>query len=600
MADGKKLSGQDVLTLRHLAKNAKVISFDFFDTLFTRPVDDPEDAFDFLGIKYSIADFRQLRRRAQTSAFRQMHKAGMKEITLKNIYDNFPETGERRFEIEQAEYDFELALVEPNEEIVSFFNEMLAAGKQVVITSDMYFGENFFREALEKFAMPQVPLYISADCNATKRDSGEIFDVIIAATNVAAGEILHIGDNHTADVLRPGEKGLLAWHYRPQHLLNKDKNQSLVSSVVNGLCRRYASSAIDPETFDEFGFKYQAPATWGFLQWIELQAAADNITKLLFVSRDGYSLERLAKDYFKKRLPSFDYFLGSRIAFNLALITEQNFAQQLSFLMSGSNGLSPGELLERIGIEPPRDDVMAQLGIPAEMIISPENHKLVQRFLTGYRAEILKICQQNRRGLFIYLRQLGIKPGDKIGMVDVGWSGTTQEAFEQTVKTFMDIEVVGYYFCLANTLERKNRESQQVMKALINNQSVSERVVDKIYENRVAVELFFSAPHDTIIGYNPVGNKVEAVCDVGRAKAKNHNEIISALNNGMDVFNDVFPPFLQRLGIKLSALQMAQPMIDLVTNDSWRNHFLFKQVENFDSWGSSRNQTIKFADYFKQ
>lgn len=600
MADGQKLSGKDVLTLRHLAKNAKVISFDFFDTLFTRPLDDPEDAFDFLGIKYSIGNFRQLRRRAQTEAFRQMHKTGMKEITLKNIYDNFPEVGERRFEIEKAEYGLELALVEPNEEIVSFFNEMLAAGKQVVITSDMYFGENFFRKALEKFSLPQVPLYISADCNATKRDSGEIFDVIIAAENVAAGEILHIGDNHTADVLRPEEKGLMAWHYCPQHLLNKDKNQSLVSSVVKGLSRRYATASVVPETFDEFGFKYQAPATWGFLQWIELQSAADNITKLLFVSRDGYSLERLAKDYFKDRLPSFDYFLGSRIAFNLALITEQNFSHQLSFLMSGSNGLSPGELLERIGIEPPRNDVMAQLGIPAEMIISPENHHLVQRFLTGYRAEILKICQQNRRGLFIYLRQLGIKPGDKIGMVDVGWSGTTQEAFEQTVKSFMDIEVVGYYFCLANTIERKNRESRQVMKALINNQSVSERVVDKIYENRVAVELFFSAPHDTIIGYNPVGDKVEAVCDVGRAKAKNHNEIISALNNGVDVFNDVFPPFLQRLGIKFSALQMAQPMIDLVTNDSWRNHFLFKQVENFDSWGSSRNQTIKFADYFKQ
>ncbi|MBV4365392.1 HAD family hydrolase [Erwinia sp. BNK-24-b] len=600
MAGSHKLSEYDALTLRHLAKNAKVISFDFFDTLYTRPIDDPEDVFDFLGLNFGIEDFRQLRRAAQTAAFRQMIKAGRKEITLKNIYDNFPQAGERRFDIEKAEFEFELALVEPNDTIVDFYNEMLAAGKHVVITSDMYFGEDFFKRALEKFGITQVPLYISADRNATKRDSGEIFDCIIEETGVAPGEILHIGDNHTADVQRPGEKGLVAWHYRPQYLEKRNKNQCLASSVINGLFRCYAEKEIAAETFDEMGFKYQAPATWGFLKWIELHAAFDGVTKLLFVSRDGYSLERMAQQFFKDRLPSFDYFLGSRIAFNLALMTEQNFSSHLSFLMSGSNGLSPGELLERIGIEPPRDDVMEQLGISPALIIAPDNYALIQRFLTGYRAEILKVCQKNRRGLFMYLCQLGVKPGDKIGLVDVGWSGTTQEAFEKTVKTIMDVEVVGYYFCLANTPEKKSREPHQTMKALINNETVSARVVDKIYENRMAVELFFSAPHDTIIGYEPVKDKVNAVSDIGRAKAKNHNEIISSLNHGLDVFNRIFVEFCERMGIQLTALQLSQPIIELVTDESWRTNPLFRQVENFDSWGSSRNQTMKFADYFKQ
>lgn len=590
----------DLVTLRYLAKDVKVVSFDFFDTLFIRPIDDPEDVFDFIGMKYNISGFRALRKKAQTEAFRHMIKAGRKEIKLRDIYNNFVELGHLRHDIEKTEYNLELELVEPNPIMLSFFNEMIAAGKTVVITSDMYFGESFFESALNKYNVKLVPLFISADQNATKRDTGEIFDKITESLNVRAGEILHIGDNHMADVLRPSEKGVLTWHYNPYHLQNKNKNQCLASSIIKGLFRSHNARSIQEKTFSELGYKYQAPATLGFLNWIELECQTDGITKLLFVSRDGYSLENLAKLFFQDRLPSFSYFMGSRTAFNLALMNQGNFLENIPFLMSGSDGLSPGELLERIGVEPPENDVMESLGISTNTIIDPSNYELVNKFLVAYQNEILKVCQKNRQGLFMYLRQLGIKPGDKIGLVDVGWSGTTQESFEKTIKTFMDVDVVGYYFCLANTHEKARRERMFNMKALINNESVGHCVVDSIYKNRIAVELFFSAPHETVIGYKPTKNCVHPVLDVGRAKSKNHNEIISLLNTGLDAFITDFIPFVEKLELNLSPLQLSQPLIDLVSNDEWLKNPLFNEVENFDSWGSSRNQNFKFADYFKQ
>lgn len=590
----------DLVTLRYLAKDVKVVSFDFFDTLFIRPIDDPEDAFDFIGIKYNIPDFRALRKKAQIEAFRQMIKAGRKEIKLRDIYNNFKELGHLRHEIERAEFNLELELVEPNPIMLSFFNEMIAAGKIVVITSDMYFGADFFESALKKFNLNSVPLFISADQNATKRDTGEIFDKITENLNIQAGEILHIGDNQTADVLRPSEKGILTWHYNPTHLQNKSKKQCLATSIINGLFRSHNTKMIQENTFSELGYKFQAPATLGFLNWIELECQADEVTNLLFVSRDGYSLEKLANSFFKDRLPTFSYFMGSRTSFNLALMNHENFFENIPFLMSGSDGLSPGELLERIGVEPPEFAVMESIGISSSTIIEPSNYELVNKFLIAYRHEILKVCQQNRQGLFMYLRQLGIKPGDKIGLVDVGWSGTTQESFEKTIKTFMDVEVVGYYFCLANTPEKTRRESMFNMKALVSNESVGHRTVDLIYKNRVAVELFFSAPHETVIGYKSIKNAVYPVLDVGRAKSRNHNEIVSLLNLGLDAFIADFIPFVKRLDLNLSPLQLSQPLIDLVSNDEWLKNPLFNEVENFDSWGSSRNQNFKFADYFKQ
>jgi predicted HAD superfamily hydrolase len=579
---------------------AKVISFDFFDTLFVRPLADPEDAFDIIGSQFNIPDFRKLRRKAQANAFQQMIKKGKKEITLSDIYDNFSNLAVSNETLMQAEYDLEKALVIPDDILFPLFTTLIDQGKKVVITSDMYFGEDFFKEVLLNYHVQNIPLFISAARNATKRDSGELFDLIVDSFDVAPQEILHIGDNLVSDVQKPREKQLAAFHYAPHSQQSSKKSLPLMSSFSEGMLRTISADKIPENSFQELGFKYQATATMGFLSWIVQQSKADKIDYVLFVSRDGYIPERVARHYFNDSLPPFSYFLGSRIVFNLAMIDEQNFDQNISFLMSGADGLAPGELLERIGLEPPLQSILTDLGFEEGFRIGPENHELVKKFLSAYRNEILKICRRNRRGLFIYLRNMNIRAGSKVALVDVGWSGTTQEAFENAVASIMDISVVGYYFCLANTLERQRRESRQEMKALITSESTSPSLVDKIYENRIVVELFFSAPHNSIIGYLPNGSNVTTVGDPGRARVKDHSDLIKLLNDGVDVFVDDFIPLQKRIGLVMTPMQQVQPLINLVTGDQWINDEHFTVIENFDSWGSTRNQTMKFADYFKR
>lgn len=69
--------------------HAEVISFDFFDTLFSRPLADPEDAFDILGEKLNIKDFRARRQDAQTKAFRTMKKTIVKKLLLQIYMPSF-------------------------------------------------------------------------------------------------------------------------------------------------------------------------------------------------------------------------------------------------------------------------------------------------------------------------------------------------------------------------------------------------------------------------------------------------------------------------------------------------------------------------------
>lgn len=582
--------------LQQLIENAAAISFDFFDTLFIRPLANPEDAFDILARQFAIPDFRERRRAAQAEAFRRMHTAGRKEIRIEDIYSCLAETGLPNDELMCAEYALEIALVEPNPEMFALFRKLLDTGKPVVITSDTYLSTDFFIEVLRPHGLAHVPLFISADCNATKRDAGELFDVVIARLGIAAGQILHIGDNQLADVTRPREKGMIAFYYRPSRELSVKKTISLSTSIGYGLLRTSARDIL-PDTYTELGFIYGGSATLGFLQWIKERARLDGIDHVLFLSRDGYALERIARAQTDSGLPDFCYFLGSRTAYTLAAIKDDNFSQFLPFLLSGSDGLAPCELLERIGIQPPSPRIMADIGLGNEVSVSPALYEKLASFLYAYRWEILRICQRNRRALYCYLKQIGLSAGNRVALVDVGWRGATQEAFELAVSSLMKLQVSGYYFCLADTPERLQREQTQRMSAMVTTATTSAATVVSLYDNRVAVELFFSAPHHSVIGLQVGPNGVEPVLDAGRGNNASLLRIAKEVNRGVEAFSKHYGALQQRLDLQASPLQIAWPLIELLTEGQGHANQMLGQVMNFDAWASSRNHELVLADY---
>lgn len=586
--------GHDELTFQ--LESASAVSFDFFDTLFIRPLANAEDAFDILGLQYGIGGFRELRRLAQTKAFQRMHAAGRKEITLEDIYACFPESTVSRSTLMAAEHAMELSLVEPNPEIIGLLRNLLKVGTPVVITSDMYLSAGFFREALKPHGLAHVPLFISADRNATKRDSGDLFEIVAQSMGLPPDKILHIGDNHLADVQRAREKGMRAFHYRASDEREISKNAPLAASISVGLLRTRGRD-IPHGSFEELGYRYGGPATMGFLEWIKEQARRDQVDHVLFLSRDGYALERISRAQDGHDLPAYSYFLGSRTAYTLAAMTEVNFQQFIPFLLSGSNGLAPCELLERIGVPAPAPKVMADLALGEDVRITPALHDRLASFLFAYRWEILKVCRRNRRALYQYLRQLGLKDGCRVALVDVGWSGTTQEAFEMAVKPLMDLDVVGYYFCLADTPARRRREQTQHMYAMVTAGNTSEKIVANIYTKRVAVELCFSAPHHSVIGLQPKLGGVDPVCDAGRGEIDELSSTAEEIVRGTERFAEHYDELKKRLRLPLTPLQTAWPLIELVTGAGGEVSELLGRVKSFDAWGSSRNHMLVLADY---
>jgi HAD superfamily hydrolase (TIGR01549 family) len=582
--------------LKKRIAEADAVSFDVFDTLFVRPLSDPEDLFDIIGEKHGIANFKRLRREAQARAFQQMQRDGKREITLDGIYDCFDALPVPARQLRDEELQLELSLTIPNPRLIEVFKEALSQ-KRVVITSDMYLPRAFFDELFQRHNLQPTAFFISSQRNATKRDVGELFDIVANELDVPPARLLHIGDNAVSDIERAKQKGLATYHYVDAALPVKTKGGGTCASLASNLYR-VLEKAPQTGTFAELGFRYGGPAATGFLDWIARKAKEDRIDVVLFVSRDGHILQRLASRLDAGTLPKFVYFKGSRVAFTMAATDEANFDSQIDFFLAGSHGLKPFEVLERIGVEPPADALMNDFGLGAETPVSDANMNRMRDFLSAYRAKILQVCRSTRRGLLQYLIEHGVEEGMRVAMVDVGWNGTTQEALDMVLPKLMNVELHGYYLCLTESNDCLSRRKRMRMSALLSSESIGAQRAERVYANRVAVELFFSAPHDAVIGYRPsTHGQPAAIEDPGRVPNDRHAVVSDEIGGAIEAFDRCYRQTCREIGLDANPLDTAMPLADFVENVDRSALDLLSSVEDFDAWASTRNKRVALSTY---
>ncbi|WP_454857311.1 HAD family hydrolase [Rhizobium binxianense] len=585
-------------TLISQAKNVEVISFDFFDTLFLRTVIDPEDVFDLVGRIIGVQDFREIRRTAQASAFVEMHRSGRREISLDGIYQNMSIKGIDSNWIKQVELETEKKVALPNKELIPFYNHIVENNKKIIITSDMYLPRNYFDAVMEKFGLPAAEIFVSSETNCTKRDTGELFDYISRTLNVHPGEILHIGDNYVSDVERAGGRGLKTFHYQNEQIPPSiPMKTSTEYSLSRGLAKQHLSD-VHAGSYQALGYHYAGPAAVGFYEWLKEETAKDEIDHVLLVARDGYIIHSVSKFDKQPADVPFSYFKGSRTVFSLASINDSNFDEYLPFLLSGSIGLRPSELLTRIGVPLPEAKVFNDLGLSDDITITQKNIPQMRDLLFALRWQILKTGRENARGLFMSLSNLGVRNGQKIALVDIGWNGTTQDAFESAVSNMMSLDVTGYYLALNDSPECVMRQKRSRMKAMLTAINWPAEQIKEFYDNRVAVELLFSAPHHSIIslGINP-SFEVEAKSDSRRSGDSPLLKLIEDIAQGSDKFASDFYGMTSELQFKFDKENLIMPLYSFISKGNWKEDPLFTDINDFDDWAMTRREKRKIVTY---
>lgn len=188
----------------------RYISFDIFDTLVQRPFYQPSDLFWLLDRtfrKWTDANMNFYEIRTQGEALARTYHAQKdpqkKDVTLDEIYQCIS-----RFygldlrlcrAIAQEERRLEIRFSAPRTWIRQIYHSAQAAGKQIILVSDMYLDRQTIEAILHKNGYKGYErLFLSSEERCLKSD-GSLYDRVVKQLGVLPEEILHIGDNWASD-----------------------------------------------------------------------------------------------------------------------------------------------------------------------------------------------------------------------------------------------------------------------------------------------------------------------------------------------------------------------------------------------------------------
>ena len=454
------------------AADAEVVSFDVFDTLLVRPFGVPDSVFRLLEDRIARADgvpgFMARRKHAEEEVRRA--KAGCGDATLREIYTALARregvSGEVAARWMRSELDAERDLLRPRPAVVSAMEALRAAGKRIVLVSDMYLEERDLRALLDASGVRAYDaVYVSSE-TGLRKDSGAIWPELLRRERVAPGRLVHVGDNERTDVQLVGDLGV----GRPVHVLRPLDGFELLpegralaggarptrwqDDLALGLVANRCVLHLDGDPTaplegrlhadpERFGYCVLGPATLGFVGWLARTAANDGVETLEFVSREGWLLkaafdEVASHPRLRRPLPKSRYFLCSRRA---AVVAALRTPDDLRLLLGGTFAGTLRELLaHRIGVE----DVgayEARLGDAAlgRRVELPRGASKAFACLSDAADLVLAHAAVERAGYLDYARRL---TESHAALVDVGFSGTAQSALMRLVGA----PLTGYYW----------------------------------------------------------------------------------------------------------------------------------------------------------
>lgn len=188
----------------------RYISFDIFDTLIQRPFYQPTDLFWLLNRTFrkwtdANINFHEIRIQGEALARRyyaQNHPRE-KDVTLDEIYECISSFYGLDIQlchaIKQEERRLEIHFSTPRTWVREIYQSAQAAGKQIILVSDMYLDRQTIEAILEKNGyIGYERLFLSSEERCLKSD-GSLYDRVIQQLGVLPEEILHIGDNWASD-----------------------------------------------------------------------------------------------------------------------------------------------------------------------------------------------------------------------------------------------------------------------------------------------------------------------------------------------------------------------------------------------------------------
>ena len=297
----------------------KIVSFDFFDTLFIRPGLEPTDVLKMMILPgFTNSEFIKMHQYADNICYAEKGP----NVTLWDIYKKIGSTFDISEDVIRKAYKDELSIemqyLRPNYQVQILFQNAIKLGKKVIITTDTYFSEEYLIEILRRNGIDGLfKLYCSCSLGFRK-DSGDLFKYILNDLNITANEMVHIGDNRYSDYEIAQSLGITAIHYiSPSQFFKNSElgrfqpyfTKKLDNSILWGLYSNIHQKSTTGKTFStpySFGL-FLGPCVLSFTKWIISEMNLGGYDRLLLCYRDGYLIEKVLEEASKYVPLNFNY-----------------------------------------------------------------------------------------------------------------------------------------------------------------------------------------------------------------------------------------------------------------------------------------------------
>lgn len=468
-----------------LSDKIKVISFDIFDTALVRPFYRPEDLFDGLNNRFKTycpslpIKFSKLRVEAEKTLREEriyQCENPAEDVSLDEIYTKIaqlvPVSHKVLQKMKSAEISLEERFLHKRESIYNLYQIAVHIHKKVIFTSDMYLDGKTLQRILYRNGYDRIDgIYVSAEQGASKR-TGTLYDRIIDELNVDGNNILHVGDSWESDVINARRYGIVTCFYpktveclaygisdiKSTHALGgyKGKNNSLINfeNSLKFIGNRCAIAIAANELYDmpfvsynewtEMNASPQFMGSFalgmhllGVTKWFTDESEKRGYQKLIFISRDGYlpmQAYQIYHKYSNQGPKQMDYFYTSRKAAVPCGVTTVEDLYSLYDTL-GTDVLLGRDIIELL-MPLINEDRLSQVSdekLQME-INSLEKYCIFVEQVLKNLFDAKKAADFNR-SVSDYFNSVF---KEKTALVDVGYSGRTQEMIFRTIGKAID------------------------------------------------------------------------------------------------------------------------------------------------------------------
>lgn len=450
--------------------NCEIVSFDIFDTILFRriapdwvPMSQSGLYGAFLLKKYNRLCSPELFNKLRDKYVEKNNTSNLAhgldaEYTLENVvkciveYFNIPESDRQEIieKITENEVERELSVLCINPEVPELFEYLKKIGKKIVLTSDMYLSQNSIEKILANFSITNYIDYIcmSSSFSYTKK-SGKLYKKLLEELKVSPNKIMHIGDNFYSDIKMARKEGIYSVWYH--NIKNEQRKKFLSKCIENNLdISNLIKSILPVYNNDFYGYirKYLGLDICNFVHKLMIDSLLLNVDCLFFLERDG----NIYKDLFEKlslnillfkNVISPDLKLLKLSRKDTACLLDLNNFPLLIDHINKVNPPSHFSILHFIGC----------FGI-TEHDISPDlyheilKHNESEKYLLNIYASCIKpLLIKRQQEVIEYLNKKGFYEYSKIGLVDIGWGGTSQKDIQaHIIDRKLNMECYGFYY----------------------------------------------------------------------------------------------------------------------------------------------------------